>query len=47
MFILLQKNFAWSILLQNGISVFPGFFYTDFIGHIILDQRILRNLKEF
>ena len=23
------------------------FFYIDFIGHVILDQQILRNLKEF
>jgi len=44
--ILLQKN-VWSILLQNGTNAFPGSFYIDFIGHIILDQRILRNLKEF
>ena len=43
-----KKNmFAWSILLQNGTSVFPGSFYIDFIGHVILDQRTLRNLKEF
>ena len=42
-----KKMFAWSILLQNGTSVFPGSFYIDVIGHVILDQRILRNLKEF
>ena len=39
--------FAWSILLQNGTSVFPGSFYIDFIGHVILDQRILRNFKGY
>ena len=43
--------FAWSILLQNGTSVFPGSFYIDFIEHVILDQQefegILRNIKEF
>ena len=44
--------FAWSILLQNGTNAFPGSFYIDFIGHVILDQRILkfegilRNFKE-
>ena len=42
-----KKMFAWSILLQNGTTAFPGSFYIDFIGHVILDQRILRNLKEF
>ena len=42
-----KKMFAWSILLQNGTSVFPGSFYIDFIGHVILDQRILRNFKEY
>jgi len=42
-----KKMFAWSILLQNGTNAFPGSFYIDFIGHVILDQRILRNLKEF
>ena len=41
-----KKMFAWSILLQNGTSVFPGSFYINFIGHV-LDQRTLRNLKEF
>ena len=34
--------FAWSILLQNGISVFLGSFYIDFIGYVIL-----ANFKEF
>ena len=29
--------FAWSILLQNGTSVFLGSFYIDFIGYVILD----------
>ena len=38
---------VWNILLQNGTSAFPGSFYIDFIGHVILDQRILRNSKEF
>ena len=42
-----KTMFVWSILLQNGTSVFPGSFYIDFIGHVILDQRTLRNLKEF
>ena len=42
-----EKMFVWIILLQNGTSAFPGSFYIDFIGHVILDQRILRNLKEF
>ena len=42
-----KKMFAWSILLQNGTNAFPGSFYIDFIGHVILDQRTLRNLKEF
>ena len=44
---LLQKKSVWIILLQNGTNAFPGSFYIDFIGHVILDQRILRNLKEF
>ena len=36
----IAKNMSvWSILLQNGTSAFPGFFfYIDFIGHVILDQ---------
>ena len=38
---------VWNILLQNGTSAFPGSFYIDFIGHVILDQRILRNSKDF
>ena len=49
-----KNMFAWSILLQNGTSVFPGSFYIDFIGHVILDQRtfkefegILGNFKEY
>ena len=33
------KMSVWSILLQNGTSAFPGSFYMDFIGHVILDQR--------
>ena len=42
-----KKKSVWSILLQNGTNAFPGSFYIDFIGHVILDQRILRNSKEF
>ena len=35
----IAKNMSvWSILLQNGTSAFPGSFYIDFIGHVILDQ---------
>ena len=37
-----KKKYVWrSILLQNGTNAFPGSFYIDFIGHVILD------LKEF
>ena len=43
----IAKNVCLSILLQNGTNAFPGSFYIDFIGHVILDQRILGNLKEF
>ena len=43
----IAKKSVWSILLQNRTHAFPGSFYIDFIGHVILDQRILRNLKEF
>ena len=42
-----KKMSVWSILLQNGTSAFPGSLYIDFIGHVILDYRFLRNLKEF
>jgi uncharacterized membrane protein len=30
-------KYIWNILLQNEINIFPGFFYIDFIKHIILD----------
>jgi len=42
-----KKMYVWNILLQNGTSAFPGSFYIDFIGHVILAQRNLRNLKDF
>ena len=41
-----NKLSVWSILLQNGTSAFRGYLYINFIGHVILDLRILRNLKE-
>ena len=42
-----KKKFVWSILWQNGTNAFPGSFYIYFLGHVILDKRILGNLKEF
>ena len=41
-----NKLSVWSVLLQNGTSAFRGSLYINFIGHVILDLRILRNLKE-
>ena len=40
-----RKISVWNILLillQNGTSASPGSLYIDFIGHVILDQRMLR-----
>ena len=42
----IENKSVWNILLQNGTSAFRGSFDINFIGHVVLDQRILRNLKE-
>ena len=49
-----KKMFAWSILLQNGTSVFPGSFYIDVYwachfrsANFKEFEGILRNFKEY